>query len=81
MRYAERRARHMKEEMDRKVDRLLNFLASMPGLGHTTVPTKVVRALLLKTDGQIMARGRLWEITAKSLGAGVYRVSTKASDS
>ena len=54
-----------------------NFLASMPGLGHTTMTKAELKKLLLDTGGQIMAQGSLWEITSKHLGAGVYRVSTK----
>ena len=56
---------------------LLNFLASMPGLGHDVVDRDELRDLLRRTGGQIMARGSLWEITSKHIGGGMYRVSTK----
>ena len=36
-----------------------------------------LRATLLATGGQLLARGHLWEIVAKHLGAGVYRVSLR----
>jgi len=56
--------------------RLLNFLASMPGLGHDVVDRGELRDLLRSTGGQIMSHGTLWEITSKHLGGGMYRVST-----
>jgi len=62
------------------VSAVLNFLASMPGLGHTTLKRKELQDLLESTGGQMMAQDRLWEITTKHLGAGVYRVSTKRWD-
>lgn len=65
------------ETEEREVQRVLSFLASMPGLGHTTVRTKIARKVLLKTDGQLMSAGRLWEITSKRVGPGVYRLCTK----
>ena len=57
--------------------RLINFLASMPGLGHDVIDREEVRLLMRSTGGQIMANGGLWDITVKPVGAGVYRVSTK----
>ena len=56
---------------------VLNFLATMPGLGHTTVTKDELRELLTQTGGQMMAQGSLWEIVSKHLGAEVYRVTTK----
>ena len=52
----------------------LNHLASMPGVSHTTMTRKQLQALLLDTDGQVMAAGGLWEVASKHLGAGIYRV-------
>lgn len=46
----------------------------MPG-GNTTATTAVTRRLLIDTGGQTLANGKLYEIKAKSLGAGVYRLS------
>ena len=56
---------------------LLNHLCSMPE-GHGTLATKDLKGLLLETGGQVMARGRLYDIASKLLGAGVYRVSLRA---
>lgn len=53
-----------------------NFLASMP-IGHTTLNTSDTQSLLLDTGGNLLARGRLYDIKADHLGAGVYRVSLK----
>lgn len=55
----------------------LNHLRSMPGVAHATVTTTELREIMLTTGGQMLANGTLWEITQKSLGAGVYRISTK----
>lgn len=62
--------------MSPETNRALQFLASMPS-GHTTLPTKQLRELLLETGGQVMARGSLYDIKSRSLGAGVYDVSLK----
>jgi hypothetical protein len=56
--------------------RIVNFLTSMPGLAHSTVKRKQLQSILLSTGGQIMCNGRLYEITQKHLGGGVYRIST-----
>ena len=56
---------------------VLNHLASMPGLAHTTVERKELKQILLDTDGQLMACGRLWDIESRHLGAGVYRIKLK----
>jgi hypothetical protein len=53
-----------------------NFLASMPA-GHTTLERDDLRSLLSESGGQLMARGVLYDIISKHLGAGVYRVSMK----
>jgi len=54
-----------------------DFLASMPGLAHTTMTREQLRKLLMETGGQLMANGKLWNITSKHIGAGIYRVSSK----
>jgi len=64
-------------QVDAGVDEALNFLASQPGVGFTTLTHATLRALLLKSEGVFMAQGHLWEITSKPRGAGVYEVSSK----
>lgn len=54
--------------------RVLNFLAGMPG-GHSTLTRKDVHDLLLETGGNMLARGRLYDIVARDIGAGVYKIS------
>ena len=54
--------------------RQLNFLAAMP-CGSTTMERDDLRAVLLQTGGNMLACGRLYDIVAKPLGAGVYRVT------
>ncbi len=61
---------------ERRACETINFLASMD-MAHTTVTRSVAKLVLLKTDAQLMCRGQLREIVAKSLGAGVYRMTTK----
>ena len=48
-----------------------------PGQGHTTMTRAELRETLLATGGQVLARGNLWEVAAKHLGAGVYRVTLR----
>jgi hypothetical protein len=59
--------------------RQLNFLASMP-MGHTTMLRKDVQEILLETGGNMLACGRLYNIKAKDIGAGVYRVSLELAN-
>lgn len=60
-----------------EIERQLNHLASMPGLGHTTMRKRELADALTRTGGQLILFGRLYDITSQHLGAGVYRVSTK----
>ena len=54
--------------------RVLNFLAAMPS-GHTTLKRNDVKNIMLETGGNMLACGRLYDIVAKPIGAGVYKVS------
>ncbi len=62
---------------DGEADRVATFLASNPRYGNTTVTKATLRALLLKTDAQLMSHGSLWDIVAKPVGAGIYRVTLR----
>jgi len=55
----------------------LSFLASMPGLAHGSVTREQLREIMLRTDGELILAGGIYDITQRSLGAGVYSVSTK----
>jgi hypothetical protein len=66
------------QQRDAEVDRLLSCLSSVdPMLAFVTVTKDMAQALLLKTEAQMILNGRLYEIRAKSLGAGVYRLYLK----
>jgi hypothetical protein len=60
--------------VDEEASRLLDMLASAPYM-NATVTSAVAKQFLLKTGGRILARGESFDVKAKSLGAGVYRVS------
>lgn len=56
------------------VSRALGFLASMPQ-GNTTVNKSELRQMLETTGGIMLARGSLYRLKSRYLGAGVYEVS------
>lgn len=60
--------------MNAEQHRQLNFLAAMPR-GHTTMTKDDLKTILMETGGNMLACGTLYDIVAKPLGAGVYRVS------
>lgn len=64
-------------EAQQESDRLLNFLAGMPGGNCTASSSKVVREMMLQTGGRMMARGDLWDLRSESLGGGVYRMTLR----
>jgi len=66
-----------KDERDTAKNWMNNGHYTMPGLYHEAMTRKQVRETMLATDGQVLARGGLWDVVAKSLGGGVYRVTTK----
>jgi len=58
-------------DVESEADRVAHALAS----GMTTsVDRKVLRALLLKTDGWMFCQGQMADIKSKHLGAGIYDV-------
>ena len=65
-------------EYTEEARRILNFLASMPG-GHSTAISAVVRQMQLSTGGQLFAQGKLYDIVAKPVGGGVYRITLEKS--
>lgn len=62
------------------IEPILRHLASMPGEAHTTVSRATVRKIMLRTGGDMILRGRLYEIRAKPVGAGIYRLTTVATE-
>lgn len=65
--------------MSPEIHRQLNFLASMP-CGTTTMNRKDTHEMLMETGGNMLACGRLYDIIAKDIGAGVYKISLKATN-
>jgi hypothetical protein len=55
--------------------RILNFMASAGPYANTTVTAEDLRAIMLSCGGNIMTRGRLWDLKSKHLGAGVYKLT------
>ena len=53
---------------------------NMPEYANMTMDKKDLREVLLNTGGSIIANGRLYDITPKHLGAGVYKVTLKRSN-
>ena len=65
--------------MNKEAIKVLNFLASMPS-GSDVVSKESLHDLLMGTGGTMMARGRLYNIIGKNIGAGVYRVHLKLTN-
>lgn len=65
--------------MSPEATRAVNFLASLPS-GNTTVTKKDCAAILLETGGSLLACGSLYNIDAKHLGAGVYKLELKLAN-
>ncbi len=64
--------------MSPEAARVARFLAAMPS-GNATLEKDDLRSLLMGTGGTMMAAGYLYEIVARTLGAGVYRVTLARS--
>ena len=45
-----------------------------PGIFYETMKTKQLQETLLATDGTILACGKVWDITSKKTGPGIYKV-------
>jgi hypothetical protein len=56
---------------------LSNNFYTTPDIASQTMTRKDLKEILLKTDGKIISCGRLREINAKHIGAGVYRITLK----
>lgn len=52
---------------------------NIPQASRTTMATKELRAVLLATDGRILACGEMWDIVARHMAAGVYEVTLSRS--
>ena len=56
---------------------LPNNFYTCPTMADMTIDSRGLKELLMATGGSILARGVLWDIKTKNMGAGVYRVSLK----
>lgn len=64
----------MNRALSVEVARQLNFLAGFPS-GHTTMTSEDAKEMLVYTGGNMLACGRLYDIVARNIGAGVYRIN------
>ena len=56
---------------------ITNHLASMPGLAHAVVTSKVAREVIQSCDGQMILQGYLYEVVTRTAGAGLLRITTR----
>ena len=61
-------------QITKEKERIINLFASSPNIKCRAV-TKVVRRILL--NGPYLLNDKLWEVKAKSLGAGVHELTLK----
>ena len=64
----------LNKAIEERTKEVLDAFARSPTAFSTTVQTVVLRHILLKTEGKVLAEGCFWNIKTKSLGAGVYRI-------
>lgn len=58
-------------------ERLLNFLAGLPSGNCVASSAKVVREIMLRTGGTMMAHGDLFDVRSESLGGDVHRMTLR----
>lgn len=66
--------------MKSDTDRQLDFLASAGPLANTVVTADQADEIMLRTGGQIIARGCLYNIKSQRLSPKVYRLSLKRAN-
>ena len=66
--------------INNEIHRQMNFLASIPMYGNTTMHKKDVQEMLLETGGNMLACGRLYNFVVKDIGADIYRVSLELAN-
>ena len=59
------------------ISQTLNFLASAGPLANTTVTSEEADAIMLETDGLLIARGVLYNIKCSRVSPSVHRLSLK----
>lgn len=66
------KANAIHKQITKEKDRIINMFAVSPNSKHRAV-TKVTKSILL--NGPYLLNGELWDVKAKSLGAGVHELS------
>lgn len=61
--------------MSPEARRAVQFLASAGPLANTTAERQDTHDILMETGGTLIGCGTLYNIDAKALGAGVYRLT------
>ncbi len=54
---------------------ICNHLSSMPDHAHSTLKLRELQNIILATGGQLMGRGKLYDIKSKRMCPGVYKIS------
>lgn len=65
--------------MNRKEHSILDHLAKSPDIAHSSCKLSTLQNIILATDGQLLAQGKLYEIVGKRMCPGVYRISLELS--
>lgn len=58
-----------------EANEVLNRLAAMSQVASEAVTRKLLREILLYTNGTMFLRGTTWDVDSIELGVGIYRVS------
>lgn len=69
----------MSKEYSEEVRRQLNNLAGSPA-ASVTMDREDYRNVLLRTGGNMLACGRLYNFKAKNMGAGIYQVTLELAN-
>lgn len=70
----------MMSNLSEKANNELNALYVYPGIRKITVEKSILREIMLHTGGDILVAGQTYDITQKSLGAGVYQLKLKKKE-
>ena len=64
-----------KDEIGLEAQHILNHLAGNPQFASASTERAVVKSIMLSTSGEAMACGILWDIVARPLGGGVFKLT------
>jgi len=66
------KAHALQKRITAEADRIISSFASSPNVKHRA-SNKVTKRILI--NGPYLLNGRMWDVKAKSLGAGIYELS------